>query len=70
MTMATPSDFIVDGYDQARSRIEPEIVAAVHAEYAEQLHKATLFGRLWLKWQMRREIERRIADKAPPDALY
>lgn len=68
--MATASGIVANGYGRACAALEPEIRAAVAAEYAERLQKASALGRLWLKWVMKREIERRIHEKAPPDALY
>lgn len=61
---------VVDGHFRACSALEPLIRAEVAAEYAERLSRATLWERWRLQREMAIEIQRRIHQKAPPDALY
>ena len=65
-----PSGFIADGYTRAFEALHPEISATVRAEYAARLEDASASDRLRLDREIEREIQRRIHEKAPPDALY
>lgn len=67
--------FVIDGHERLTSTAEyraesQKVIAEVRARYAEPLAAAGLFRRLALRLQMRREIDRRLAELAPPDALY
>jgi hypothetical protein len=62
--------FVEDGYERAYDPIEPIVRAAVLDDYAERLRHASFVGRLFLRLEINREIERRIHAQAPPDALY
>jgi hypothetical protein len=68
--MTRSHHFIEYGYQLARAAFEPEIRAAVVAEFAERLAVASLIERWRLRREMAREIERRLRQTAPPDALY
>jgi hypothetical protein len=61
---------VADGHERAVRALEPVVRAEVEAEYAERLAAASRWKRARLKQEIRREIERRIAERAPPDALY
>jgi hypothetical protein len=63
-------DFVHDGYDRARDANIDAIRVAVKAEYRDRLDAAGWFERLLLRREMRREVEARLARKAPPDGLY
>ncbi len=68
--MRSQNHFVEDGCRRAALAIESQIRAEVLAEYAERLERESVWGRFLLKWQIRRDIERRIAKCAPPHALY
>jgi hypothetical protein len=68
--MTRPSRIIAGGFRRATNSLEPIVRAEVHAQYAEELQAASFIGRLLLKLEMNREIERRVHAQAPPDALY
>ena len=62
--------FVQDGYRLAYAALEPSVRAAVEAEFAERLAVASLIERWQLRRAMAREVERRLQQMAPPDALY
>jgi hypothetical protein len=67
--------FVVDGYERLTSTSEyraerEKIIAEVEARYAEPLAGAGVLRRIALLLQRRREIARKLAESAPPDALY
>ena len=64
------SHFVEDGYLRAHVALEPVIRAEVEAEFEEELEQASFFERLRIRRKMKIEIERRIHEVAPPDALY
>ena len=65
-----PTRFVEDGHLRARSASEPLIRAQVVAEYSEQFDAAGLWGRFWLRREIRREVRIRLSQVAPPDAHY
>jgi hypothetical protein len=62
--------FVADGQERAHAAIEPTIRAAVTAEYAERWQRATFWQRFWLRREIQHEIDRRLEEAAPSDALY
>lgn len=68
MNPATP--FISDGPELARAALEPAVRSEVEQEFRAQLAEASWFGRLRLRWLIRREIEARIERLAPDNGLY
>jgi hypothetical protein len=68
--MKSREHFVEDGAKRYLAIIEPEIRAAVRAEYAEQLAKASVLQRLRLHRAIRREIRRRITAALSPRASY
>lgn len=67
--------FIADGRERLMASKEyqaarAEVIAAVHARYAESLASAGVFRRLVLRLRMEREMVREVAELAPPGALY
>ena len=64
------SGFVADGHERARRALEPMIRAEVEREFAEELQNAPPWQQHWIRRKIQREIERRIAAAAPPDALY
>jgi len=67
--------FTADGYGNLRSSPEvlearERIAAEVRSEYSEQLSGATWFRKPWIAYRIHREIERRLEEIAPLDALY
>lgn len=68
--MAKPHHFVEDGQQRARVALLPIVRAEVEAEFADHVQEASAAGRLRLKIQIRREIERRVQSRAPADGLY
>jgi hypothetical protein len=66
LTMA----FVADGWGRAWSAAEGIVRSEVAAEFAERLQAAGFWLRLSLRWQMHREIVRRLQRRAPFDAVY
>jgi hypothetical protein len=64
------SRFVEDGHLRARSAIEPAIRAQVVAEYADRFEAAGLWRKFLLRRAIEREINLRVRNVAPPDALY
>jgi hypothetical protein len=62
--------FVPDGYERARSAIEPQIRREVELEFEEQLQAATRGESRRIRSIMEELIEERINRLAPPDALY
>ncbi|MCA9059382.1 MAG: hypothetical protein KDA85_12820 [Planctomycetaceae bacterium] len=61
---------IAGGYRSAIIAAEPAIRSAVEADFADQWRSATFWQRIWLWRTIRTEINRRLAEVAPPDGLY
>ena len=70
MTKLSQSRFVPDGCERARSAVEPEIRAAVAAEYSERLERAGLWARIRLRREIEREVKLRVSKVAPYDAQY
>jgi len=68
--MTRPNRIVVDGCARAFAALEPKIRAEVAAAYAARLEQAGIWARLRLKRRMEREIKNRVAERAPPHALY
>ena len=68
--MTRSHHFVQYGYELARAAIEPEIREAVAAEFAEPLDVASVLDRWRLRWEMAREVKRRLSQMAPADAMY
>ncbi len=64
------SHFVEDGYLRARKALEPMIRAEVESEFQAELEQAAFLERLRIRRKIKLDIERRIHDVAPPDALY
>ncbi len=62
--------FVLDGLDRARRASEPMIRAEVEQLFAAELKTASLWQRVFIRFRIRREIQRRLDCAAPPDALY
>jgi hypothetical protein len=67
---STLMNFVAGGCGRAWSAAEGIVRAEIVAEFAERLQAAGFWMRLSLRWQMHREIGRRLRRLAPPDALY
>ena len=70
MAQRNSSDFVADGYERACGATIEKIRAAVAAEFAERLQTAGWWERCRLRYEMRREIKRRLERVAPPWGLY
>jgi len=68
--MEEPNNFLPDGYQRLCCEHEPKIRAEVEGEYAEQLAASSWLNRRRIRKQMEREIDTRLANSAPPEALY
>ena len=68
--MKETAQFFADGYERLRCEHEPEIRAEVERKYAHQIASAWWLNRRRIRKQIEREIETRLDDLAPPDALY
>jgi hypothetical protein len=66
------SHFVEDGPERlakgVRSTVYPAIEAAVSAEYSSRLAAAGYLRRIWLRWRMKREIERRVEQETVSNA--
>ena len=70
MSSSTDARFIIDGCDRARVALKPIILSEVEQEFADQLETASFWQRLRIKREIAREVERRLAEQAPSNALY
>lgn len=68
--MNAPTFFIEDGQQLAHEALAPQLQAEIAAVFAPQLAAASWPRRLWLRWQMRRELAVQLERLAPADALY
>lgn len=66
----TDQEFVADGRKRLRETMYDEVRIEVEREFGEQLTSAGWFRRLFVRIEMRREIDRRLDRIAPPDALY
>lgn len=64
------SRFLADGYWRTRRHCEPAIRAAVEKEFEPILATSSAWRRFFIRREMQREIERRLDQAAPPEALY
>lgn len=62
--------FIADGYGRARAASGPIIRAQVQQEFAARLNSASDAGKQRIEREIEQEIDRRLKEVAPPDALY
>ena len=62
--------FVSDGDRRARDGCEAMARAEVEQEFADELRQASFFGRIRIRRRIEREIDQRIRNLAPPDALY
>ena len=75
MSTDDQSDFVQDGAgylaEAIRSDVLPRIQAEVTAEYSDRLAAAGFIRRIWLRWCLKAEVERRVEDEIethmPPD---
>lgn len=68
--MNAPTSFVEAGSRLARETLTPQLQAEIAAAYAPRLAAASWPRRLWLRWQMRRELAVRLERLAPAEALY
>ena len=73
--MSKNAPFTSDGYGKLRSSPEVQkererIAAQVRSRYAEELGTVGWYRKPWLEYRIHREIERRLDEIAPRDALY
>jgi hypothetical protein len=68
--MNSPTSFIAVGPQLAHDALAPLLQAEIAAAFAPQLAAASWPRRLWLRWQMRRELASRLERIAPAEALY
>lgn len=70
MKHAKQAPIVADGHSHARAALIEQVTREVQARYAEALAVAGFWGRLRLRRRMRQEIERRMEELAPDNALY
>jgi hypothetical protein len=68
--MQDADGFIPDGCDRLRSTHEPQIRAEIELKYADQLASASWLTRRKIRKRIKHEIDTRLDDLAPPEALY
>lgn len=61
---------VADGADRAWDASIERVTAEVKAEFAERWNASSLLGRIVLRFQMRREIHRRMDRVCSPWNLY
>ena len=64
------SDFVANGCKRAWNAMEPEVRREVEAEFANAWNASGWLRRWFLRRRIDAEITRRLAERAPPDALY
>ncbi len=62
-------DFVADGCDRAWNAMEAAVRQEIEAEFANAWSAAGFLGRWLLRRKINAEIARRLAERAPPDAL-
>ena len=65
-----PVEFVADGWERAWKAMEPDIRREVKEEFAEEWNASGLVRRWFLLRKIDAEVERRLAERAPSDALY
>ena len=68
--MNAPTSFIEAGQQLAHEALTPQLQAEIAAAYASRLAAASWPRRLWVRWQMRRELAVRLERLAPSESLY
>ena len=63
-------DFVSDGCERARQTMEPEVRQEVEEEFAGEWNASGLVRRWFLLRKINAEVKRRLAERAPPGALY
>ncbi len=64
------SDFVADGCDRAWNAMGAAVRQEVEAEFANAWNASGCLRRWFLRRKINAEIARRLAERAPPDALY
>jgi hypothetical protein len=64
------TSFVEFGPQLVRAALMPQLQAEIAAAYAPHLAAASWPRRLWLRWQMRRELAMRLERLTPAEALY
>jgi hypothetical protein len=67
---ATASSIVSDGEVRARRGARREIQEQVSAQFARRLESSRGMKRLLTRWQIRREVSRRLKQAAPTQGLY
>jgi hypothetical protein len=66
--------FVADGGERHLAAVRADVTAAVEAEFADRLARATFVGRMRIRARMRREkvrrVESRMSELASPWAMY
>jgi hypothetical protein len=65
-----PCGLVADGELRLRAAAQPHVEAEVRARYARELAGADERARRRIESEIRAEVERRLAEEAPPHALY
>jgi hypothetical protein len=62
--------FLADGESRYQTALREEIRVAVEAEYPERVETSTIWQRIKLHYEMKREIRRRLKHAVSPTSLY
>lgn len=62
--------FLADGEARYQTALREEIRVAVEAEYAERVEASTIWQRIKLHYEIKREIRRRLKQAISPTSLY
>ncbi len=70
MTNSATNGFVANGHQNACDAVAAVFRAQVTNEFQSRLAAANLVVRIWTLLEINREVRRRMAKLAPPDALY
>ena len=70
MTPRETNGIVADGQERARAAAMERVRAEVQRRFAPELARAGFWRRWALRLHLRREIQRRMEQIAPRDALY
>lgn len=62
-----PHQFVEDGPARFSKGIRPEIQQEVEDEFSERLDQASWFARPWIRWEIQREVQRRMSEQTPSE---
>lgn len=66
-TPGTGHQFVADGEARFVAGVQPEIQLAVEKQFSGRLANAGWLARLFIRREMRREIQRRVSEQIPSE---